>query len=201
ITCGQGACQRSAPACVNGAPGTCTPGSPTTETCNGLDDNCDGTVDNGFPDTDGDGLADCIHPDDDNDLVPDASDCRPLVNSYSAIPGEVGPTLAAKPGGPPGAFIFVPIVQANVHNAYRGTASSPASFGTAPTCHLSEIPAPAFADGASPPLGSTFYYLITGTNRCGEGTSGTNSAGQPRTLPVPCAPRSLDSDGDTVDDI
>ena len=46
ITCGQGACQRSATACVNGVPGTCTPGTPTAEVCNNIDDDCDGVVDN-----------------------------------------------------------------------------------------------------------------------------------------------------------
>ena len=37
------------------------------EVCNGADDNCDGTVDEGFPDTDNDGLADCV------DNCPDVS--------------------------------------------------------------------------------------------------------------------------------
>jgi len=194
-TCGLGACQRSVPACVGGVPQTCTPGTPTPEVCNGIDDNCDGTIDNGFVDTDHDGMADCIDPDDDNDLVPDTSDCLPLVNSVSAIPGEVGPTLAATAGGTPGAFTFVPIVQANVHNVYRGSASGPASFGTRPVCLLPEVTAPAFTDNQSPPLGSTFYYVITGINRCGEGGAGTS------TLPVPCTPQSLDTDLDTVRDI
>jgi len=31
-----------------------------TEDCNGVDDNCNGLVDEGFPDTDADGLADCL---------------------------------------------------------------------------------------------------------------------------------------------
>src|SRR5881628_3984045 len=149
-TCGLGACQRSVPACVGGVPQTCTPGTPTPEVCNGIDDNCDGTIDNGFVDTDHDGMADCIDPDDDNDLVPDTSDCLPLVNSVSAVPGEVGPTLAATAGGAPGAFTFVPIVQANVHNVYRGSASGPASFGTGPACLLPpEVTAPAFTDNQS----------------------------------------------------
>ena len=48
-TCGLGACQTSAPRCVNGAPNACVPnsGAATAETCNGLDDNCDGVIDNG----------------------------------------------------------------------------------------------------------------------------------------------------------
>ncbi|HRI69500.1 MAG TPA: MopE-related protein, partial [Polyangium sp.] len=45
LNCGVGACAVTAPGCVNGMPGTCTPGQPTTETCNGLDDDCDGAVD------------------------------------------------------------------------------------------------------------------------------------------------------------
>jgi putative metal-binding protein/parallel beta helix pectate lyase-like protein/thrombospondin type 3 repeat protein len=202
ITCGQGVCQRSVAACVNGVPGTCTPGTPATETCNGLDDDCDGRVDNGFPDTDGDGLADCIDPDDDNDLVPDVSDCAPLINSYSAVPGEVGPTLKQVVGSPPGSFRFTPIAQANVHNLYRGTASNPATFAIGPACLLPpELTAPAFNDSENPPRGSTFYYLVTGTNRCGEGTSGNGPSGQPRVLPSPCLAQGHDTDGDAVFDI
>lgn len=46
-TCGLGACANTVPQCANGAPLTCTPGNPTVETCNNIDDNCDGTIDNG----------------------------------------------------------------------------------------------------------------------------------------------------------
>lgn len=48
-TCGFGPCQTSAPRCVNGAANPCVPnsGAASTETCNGIDDNCDATVDNG----------------------------------------------------------------------------------------------------------------------------------------------------------
>jgi hypothetical protein len=57
LTCGAGACLRTAIACSNGVPASCTPGPPAPETCNGVDDNCDGVVDNG--DADGDGAFDC----------------------------------------------------------------------------------------------------------------------------------------------
>ena len=51
------------------------------EACNGLDDNCDGQVDEGFDDADGDGIADCADDDDDGDLVPDGDDnCTGLAN-------------------------------------------------------------------------------------------------------------------------
>ncbi|MGE0789697.1 MAG: MopE-related protein [Sandaracinaceae bacterium] len=47
ITCGMGACQRSAQRCMMGAPNACTPGSPSVETCNGIDDDCNGIPDDG----------------------------------------------------------------------------------------------------------------------------------------------------------
>jgi len=49
-----------------------------TETCNGVDDDCDGQTDEGFTDTDADGSADCVDTDDDNDGTNDGSDCAPL---------------------------------------------------------------------------------------------------------------------------
>ena len=44
------------------------------ENCNGLDDDCDGTTDEDYPDNDGDVIADCVDPDDDNDGVLDDGD-------------------------------------------------------------------------------------------------------------------------------
>jgi hypothetical protein len=46
--CGVGACASMGTAeCAGGIEtNSCTPGPPSTETCNGIDDNCDGTVDN-----------------------------------------------------------------------------------------------------------------------------------------------------------
>ena len=44
--CGEGACTRQTqPRCVGGSTRTCTPRPSTAETCNGADDDCDGTVD------------------------------------------------------------------------------------------------------------------------------------------------------------
>jgi hypothetical protein len=47
-TCGLGACASTGGAtCVGGVlSDTCVPGTPTAEVCNGVDDNCDGTIDN-----------------------------------------------------------------------------------------------------------------------------------------------------------
>jgi hypothetical protein len=48
-TCGQGVCQVTVPVCLNGSHNTCVPnsGAASTETCDDIDNNCDGTIDNG----------------------------------------------------------------------------------------------------------------------------------------------------------
>ena len=48
------------------------------ESCDGLDQNCNGLVDEGFPDSDLDGNMDCVDADDDDDLIPDFDDNCPL---------------------------------------------------------------------------------------------------------------------------
>src|SRR5262249_23187810 len=48
-TCGVGACQRIVVACVAGTAQSCQPGLPSAETCNGVDDYCDGATDEDIP--------------------------------------------------------------------------------------------------------------------------------------------------------
>jgi hypothetical protein len=58
------------------------------ELCDGKDQDCDGATDGGFPDTDGDLVADCIDPDDDNDGTSDDLDCSPLNPSLPKCLGK-----------------------------------------------------------------------------------------------------------------
>ncbi|MBP7126939.1 thrombospondin type 3 repeat-containing protein [Myxococcota bacterium] len=63
--------------CQSGDLGPCDAPVPTLETCNGLDDDCNGRTDDGFPDQDEDGMADCVDPDIDGDGIPNDRDRCP----------------------------------------------------------------------------------------------------------------------------
>ncbi|MBL8784399.1 MAG: hypothetical protein JNJ59_05820 [Deltaproteobacteria bacterium] len=49
-TCGVGQCARTVDKCSNGAPQACTPGQPSAEVCDGVDNDCDGLTDAADPD-------------------------------------------------------------------------------------------------------------------------------------------------------
>ena len=76
--------------CQGGAWSACSAPVPTVELCNGLDEDCDGVADEGFPDLDGDGEADCVDEDGDGDGVPDDEDnCAGVANpGQSDIDGD-----------------------------------------------------------------------------------------------------------------
>ena len=61
---------------------------PAQEECDGLDNNCDNVVDEGFTDTDSDGQADCVDNDDDNDGIEDDKDCKPLDANAPSCEGK-----------------------------------------------------------------------------------------------------------------
>ena len=78
--CGAGICEHTVPNCSAGIPVECDPQEgKVPEICNGLDDNCDGTVDENFPDTDSNGVADCMTDDDDGDGIVDGLDNCPQI--------------------------------------------------------------------------------------------------------------------------
>jgi len=55
--------------------------SSVPEVCDGVDNDLNEGIDEGFLDTDGDGQADCVDPDDDGDTVLDGDDNCPLVEN------------------------------------------------------------------------------------------------------------------------
>jgi Thrombospondin type 3 repeat len=145
------------------------------------------------PDFDGDGTPDWQDVDDDNDGVPDASDCAPLDTAVSQIPDAVGNSLrVAKNGDVSWGHSF----QGHTYNVYRGT------FGGGPfvydeTCQDTERPNPdrTWNDPAVPAPDSGFYYLVSAKNACGESASG------PGHDPVaPCGTADRNSDADAPRD-
>jgi Putative metal-binding motif/Bacterial pre-peptidase C-terminal domain len=171
-----------------------------TEVCNGVDDDCDLAVDEGFPDSDGDTLADCIDPDDDNDGVPDALDCAPLTYLVTALPAEVSGD-AVLPVDSATRIQWEQVAQTQVYNLYRGQVQLDNGWAFQTLCLLSESVETVYDDAETPPAGALFYYLQAGTNLCGEGPLGAGTGGQERPRAEPCLPQGRDSDQDGVLDL
>ncbi len=140
--------------------------------------------------------------DSDADGVPNTQDCAPMVNSVQTPPGVVGDSVRAATGVP-AAFSWLRIPQANAWNVYRGSISG--AFAYNHTCFESASPDRASQDAATPPVGTAYYYFVSGVNSCvnGEGSLGSSYpgvSGSPVVRPNlnPCPVSSADSDGDTV---
>lgn len=85
------------------------------EVCDGIDNDGNGETDEGFTNTDGDEMADCVDPDDDNDGVNDASDVAGLnprvcgdVDADTCDDCSQNPTSSASPNFEPGWPIYFP---------------------------------------------------------------------------------------------
>jgi hypothetical protein len=86
-TCGLGICLHTIANCVGGVPQECDPleGASAQEECDELDNDCDGEVDEDFPDNNGNGIPDCLETDTDGDGVLDADDnCPEVANADQA---------------------------------------------------------------------------------------------------------------------
>jgi cysteine-rich repeat protein len=89
LTCGIGECAASTSSCVGGVVQQCTPGNPTPEQCDGLDNDCNGLIDDSPS-------CGCVHVapfgDDTNG---DGSEGAPLatINAGIALAAQAGPPI------------------------------------------------------------------------------------------------------------
>lgn len=74
---------------------------------------------------------------------------------------------------------------ATSYDLYRGGIDGP-PWNADHVCLRSALPGPSATDPESPTTGRGFYYLVAGSNGCGEGTLGSDSSGTPRSNPDPC---------------
>ena len=107
-SCGVGPCRRTVAGCMNGTVPVCTPGTGSAETCNGIDDDCDGAKDEGCPDPTcvNKGLEYCDKIDNDCDGAADSVEVRDLLvglgwqraDSPSCTPGPSSLCYFHEPG-------------------------------------------------------------------------------------------------------
>jgi hypothetical protein len=176
-TCGVGACQSSGfTVCQNGGvQNTCTPGTPTAEVCDGLDNDCDSVADNNLPDFDGDSQSDCVDPDDDNDLVADGSDCAPLNNTAFAVPSDIGEINVSHSGSTQIAWTNQSLGSGTRYDVAVGDllADMGAINFPAGTCLPESMGTPAVDGLADPAPDTARYYMVRSRNACGAATYGS----------------------------
>jgi hypothetical protein len=162
-------------------------------------DLCPSAFDPRQTDFDGDGAGDACE-DSDGDGLLDLFDCAPAVRHQSAPPDEVPPGLLLVPPDP--TTLSWPLArQAPVHGLYRGLIDPGAPMSYNHSCLRGALLVPRETDGAAPPPGSAFYYLVAGVNTCGQGPLGLAPSGEPIPANGACAVPFADADGDGIIDL
>ena len=168
------------------------------EVCDGTDNDCDGAVDDGFPNADGDAMANCVDPDDDNDLVNDEADCAPQNATAFALPSEVS-GLNLTGTAPEMTFALQSVGSGTVYEVISGLTGRliPSGGINEAFCLPPSISSPAYYHDyrPDPPLGDAWFYLLRASNACGDGTLGSPERDAPGAGDV-CQTGVLDQDND-----
>jgi hypothetical protein len=152
------------------------------ETCDGLDNDCDLSVDEGYPDLDGDGIKDCVDPDDDGDGVPDGNDCAPRDAGSSAGPLAEVTNLAW--GLHPEVLRWTEQGAGVRYDVVTGTLAAMWADGgvIGASCLVDDWTSGVFDDTRPAPApGDGYYYLVRAQKTsCANGTYGYASSGPER---------------------
>ena len=160
--------------------------------CDGIDNDCDGAIDEGYPNTDGGATADCIDPDDDNDGVADGLDCAPLdVLSSSPPPLEVRDFRWVRSDVRTYVLTWRDQGFGVVYNLAGGLMSQlvPDSGVAGAVCIDGILAGTRFDDTRpNPPLGDGYYYIVRAEKMptCGKGSYGVTSTGNERVPTASC---------------
>lgn len=159
--------------------------------CDGLDNDADGTTDEGYPDSDGDGPKDCADADDDNDGITDGFDCAPLDPEAAAPPpGEVRNMQWGRDVVRRLVLGWDTQGQGVVYDLATGLLSAlrvDAGIDGA-ACLAEDLALPRFDDPRdAPPVGDGYYYVDRAQKPgCGSGSYGLATSGEERMAPAAC---------------
>ncbi len=220
-TGGLGVCDPGTIVCNAGGVTCVANRGPGPELCNGLDDDCDGGVDDPA-DSDGDGQDNCLDdcpdafippqdcdndpgtPDEqcdfDADGIGDVCDCTPA-NPLNPAPTEVGSTLIVTRVAGQTMVTWSAVPGAGLYNLYRGYLTQGVSWSYDQQCLESAQPMTTAVDSLDPRAFTLFYYLVS--NFCpgvAESALGRSSAGTIAPQPYTCPAATLDLDGDGTEE-